>query len=110
MARGSLLTASVHAGAGETPAAHLDVLRQRAGRIVWNGYPTGVAVTWATQHGGPYPSTTDSRSTSVGATAIERWLRPIAYQSTPDAMLPLALQEANPWRLPRRVDGVLEMP
>jgi NADP-dependent aldehyde dehydrogenase len=104
------LTATVHAGAAETPTAQLDVLRQRAGRIVWNGYPTGVAVTWATQHGGPYPSSTDSRSTSVGAAAIERWLRPIAYQSTPDAMLPPALQEANPWRLPRRVDGALQVP
>jgi NADP-dependent aldehyde dehydrogenase len=104
------LTASVHAGADETPAALVDLLRQRAGRLVWNGYPTGVAVAWATQHGGPYPSSTDWRSTSVGAAAIERWLRPIAYQSTPARMLPEALQESNPWRVPRRIDGALQLP
>jgi NADP-dependent aldehyde dehydrogenase len=104
------LTASVHAGADETPTVIVDLLRQRAGRLVWNGYPTGVAVAWATQHGGPYPSSTDSRSTSVGAAAIERWLRPIAYQSTPARMLPDALQESNPWRLPRRVDGAQQRP
>src|SRR5262249_52601533 len=89
------LTATVHAGAEETPTAQLDVLRQRAGRIVWNGYPTGVAVTWATQHGGPYPSTTDSRATSVGATAIERGPAPIPYQSTPDPLLQPALPGTN---------------
>jgi NADP-dependent aldehyde dehydrogenase len=104
------LTASVHAGADETPAALVDLLRHRAGRLVWNGYPTGVAVAWATQHGGPYPSSTDWRSTSVGAAAIERWLRPIAYQSTPAQMLPEALQESNPWRVPRRIDGALQLP
>jgi NADP-dependent aldehyde dehydrogenase len=104
------LTATVHAAAGEAPTAVLNLLRPRAGRLVWNGYPTGVAVAWATQHGGPYPSSTDSRSTSVGAAAIGRWLRPIAYQSTPDPLLPPALQEANPWALPRRIDGVLQLP
>ena len=104
------LTATVHAGANETPTAVVDLLRPRAGRLVWNGYPTGVAVAWAMQHGGPYPSSTDSRSTSVGTAAIERWLRPIAYQSTPPRMLPDALQEANPWQLPRRVDGLLQLP
>jgi len=104
------LTATVHAAAGEAPTAVLDLLRPRAGRLVWNGYPTGVAVAWATQHGGPYPSSTDVRSTSVGAAAIERWLRPIAYQSTPDPLLPPALREANPWGLPRRIDGVLQQP
>jgi NADP-dependent aldehyde dehydrogenase len=103
------LTATVHAGADEAPTAAIDLLLRRAGRFVWNGYPTGVAVTWATQHGGPYPSSTDSRSTSVGTAAIERWLRPVAYQSMPDQLLPEALQEANPWRLPRRVDGVLQL-
>jgi len=104
------LTATVHAGADEAPTAVVDLLRPRAGRLVWNGYPTGVAVAWAMQHGGPYPSSTDSRSTSVGTAAIERWLRPIAYQSAPRRMLPDALQEANPWQLPRRVDGVLQLP
>jgi NADP-dependent aldehyde dehydrogenase len=104
------LTATVHAASAEAPTAAIDLLRRRAGRLVWNGYPTGVAVTWAQQHGGPYPSSTNSRSTSVGTAAIERWLRPVAYQSVPDQLLPEALQEANPWRLPRRVDGVLQLP
>ncbi|MFE9824430.1 aldehyde dehydrogenase (NADP(+)) [Streptomyces sp. NPDC005791] len=75
-----------------------------AGRVLVNGWPTGVAVAPAQHHGGPYPATT-STSTSVGATAIERWLRPVSYQSTPEALLPPELREANPQNLPRRVDG-----
>lgn len=75
-----------------------------AGRIVVNGWPTGVAVAPAQHHGGPYPAAT-SHSTSVGGTAIERWLRPVAYQSVPDALLPAELREANPLGLPRRVTG-----
>lgn len=70
-----------------------------------NGWPTGVAVAPAQHHGGPYPAAT-SHSTSVGGTAIERWLRPVAYQSVPDALLPAELREANPLGLPRRVTGV----
>jgi NADP-dependent aldehyde dehydrogenase len=107
------LTATVHAGAEERTgvvAQLLDLLRDRAGRLVWNGFPTGVAVTWAMQHGGPYPSSTAVRTTSVGTAAIERWLRPVAYQSVPEALLPPALRSDNPWRLPRRVDGVVELP
>ncbi|MFE9727758.1 aldehyde dehydrogenase (NADP(+)) [Streptomyces sp. NPDC005794] len=75
-----------------------------AGRVLVNGWPTGVAVAPAQHHGGPYPATT-STSTSVGATAIERWLRPVSYQSTPEALLPPELREENPQNLPRRVDG-----
>ncbi|MFJ4836588.1 aldehyde dehydrogenase (NADP(+)) [Streptomyces sp. NPDC088746] len=75
-----------------------------AGRVLVNGWPTGVAVAPAQHHGGPYPATT-STSTSVGATAIERWLRPVSYQSTPEALLPPELREDNPQNLPRRVDG-----
>ncbi|MFJ3882502.1 aldehyde dehydrogenase (NADP(+)) [Streptomyces sp. NPDC090077] len=75
-----------------------------AGRIVVNGWPTGVAVAPAQHHGGPYPAAT-SHSTSVGGTAIERWLRPVAYQSVPEALLPPELREANPLGLPRRVTG-----
>ncbi|MGI5449114.1 aldehyde dehydrogenase (NADP(+)) [Streptomyces sp. CA-243310] len=75
-----------------------------AGRIVVNGWPTGVAVAPAQHHGGPYPAAT-SHSTSVGGTAVERWLRPVAYQSVPDALLPAELREANPLDLPRRVTG-----
>ncbi|MFJ2111875.1 MULTISPECIES: aldehyde dehydrogenase (NADP(+)) [unclassified Streptomyces] len=75
-----------------------------AGRVLVNGWPTGVAVAPAQQHGGPYPATT-STSTSVGATAIERWLRPVSYQSTPVGLLPPELRDDNPQDLPRRVDG-----
>ncbi|MFF3015048.1 aldehyde dehydrogenase (NADP(+)) [Streptomyces sp. NPDC057939] len=87
------------------PAAEL--IRQvtrLAGRIVVNGWPTGVAVAPAQHHGGPYPAAT-SHSTSVGGTAIERWLRPVVYQSVPDALLPPELREANPLGVPRRVTG-----
>lgn len=78
-----------------------------AGRVLVNGWPTGVAVAPAQQHGGPYPAST-STSTSVGATAIERWLRPVTYQSTPAALLPPELRDDNPAGLPRRVDGRAE--
>jgi NADP-dependent aldehyde dehydrogenase len=106
------LTATVHAGEGETdlPGRLLELLRRRAGRVVFNGFPTGVAVTWAMQHGGPFPSSTNAEHTSVGAAAVRRWIRPVAYQNTPDALLPAALQESNPLGIPRRVDGVLQLP
>ena len=80
-----------------------------AGRVLVNGWPTGVAVAAAQHHGGPYPATT-STSTSVGATAIERWLRPVTYQTTPQALLPQELRDDNPLGLPRRVDGRQETP
>ena len=80
-------------------------LQGLGGRLLWNQWPTGVTVTWAQQHGGPYPATTAPTTTSVGTAAIDRFLRPIAWQGFPDALLPDALQEDNPWRLPRRVDG-----
>ncbi|MFI6790945.1 aldehyde dehydrogenase (NADP(+)) [Nonomuraea sp. NPDC050383] len=76
-----------------------------AGRVVVNGWPTGVTVAPAMQHGGPYPAST-SGSTSVGSTAIERWLRPVCFQDTPEALLPPELREANPLGVPRTVDGV----
>ncbi|WP_405560402.1 aldehyde dehydrogenase (NADP(+)) [Streptomyces sp. NBC_01180] len=95
------------AGEGTTAAALLDELTPLAGRVLVNGWPTGVAVAPAQHHGGPYPATT-STSTSVGGTAIERWLRPVAYQSTPDALLPPELREANPLGLPRRINGLPE--
>ncbi|CAL9601395.1 NADP-dependent fatty aldehyde dehydrogenase [Streptomyces sp. enrichment culture] len=78
-----------------------------AGRVLVNGWPTGVAVAPAQHHGGPYPATT-STSTSVGGTAIERWLRPVVYQNTPQALLPQELRDDNPLGLPRRFDGRLE--
>lgn len=85
----------------------LELGSNRSGRVIVNGYPTGVGVSWSMQHGGPWPSTTSSTSTSVGASAIDRWLRPVTFQSVPDELLPPALQEGNPFSIPRRVDGVL---
>lgn len=101
------LTATVHAEDAEVAglAQLLSTLRERVGRLVWNGFPTGVAVTAAQQHGGPYPSTTSPGHTSVGTTAIRRFQRPVAYQDLPDAALPPALRDANPLGIPREVDG-----
>jgi NADP-dependent aldehyde dehydrogenase len=98
------LTATVQAEpADDFPVARLlELLSDRAGRVVYNGWPTGVAVSWAMNHGGPWPSTTNSAYTSVGATAIRRWLRPVTYQSVPDELLPPALQAANPWGIPQK--------
>jgi NADP-dependent aldehyde dehydrogenase len=101
------LTATIHADEADAMFGKrlASILSDKVGRIVWNGYPTGVAVTWAMQHGGPYPSTTSPGHTSVGATAIRRFLRPVAYQNAPDALLPEALQRANPLGIQRMVDG-----
>ncbi|MFE1952416.1 MULTISPECIES: aldehyde dehydrogenase (NADP(+)) [Streptomyces] len=94
--------------AGEGRGAELLAeLTPLAGRVLVNGWPTGVAVAPAQHHGGPYPATT-STSTSVGGTAIERWLRPVAYQTTPEALLPPELRDGNPLGLPRRYNGRLE--
>ena len=106
---GGSLTATVHAEPGEELGGILAVLTEVAGRVLFAGWPTGVAVSWAQQHGGPWPSTT-SIHTSVGVTAIRRFLRPVAYQDAPDAALPPELREANPLGIPRRVDGVLTLP
>lgn len=81
------------------------VLEQKVGRILVNGYPTGVEVSDAMVHGGPFPATSDSRGTSVGTLAIDRYLRPVCYQNYPDALLPPALQNANPLGLQRLVNG-----
>ncbi len=81
------------------------LLQEKAGRVLFGGYPTGVEVCEAMTHGGPFPATSDSRTTSVGTAAIERFVRPVSYQSFPDALLPLALQEANPLGIRRMVDG-----
>lgn len=85
----------------------LPVLERKAGRILANGYPTGVEVSHAMVHGGPFPATSNPASTSVGATAIRRFLRPVCYQDLPDALLPDGLKRANPLGLPRMTDGVL---
>lgn len=80
-------------------------LSQRAGRVLFNGFPTGVAVNDAMVHGGPYPATTDPHSTSVGTLAIERYLRAVCYQNAPTAVLPTALHDDNPLQIRRLVDG-----
>lgn len=85
--------------------AFLNLLEEKCGRLLFKGVPTGVEVGYAMQHGGPFPSTTDSRSTSVGVHAIKRFARPIAYQDMPESLLPKALQEKNPLGILRRVDG-----
>ncbi|MFI6658419.1 aldehyde dehydrogenase (NADP(+)) [Streptomyces sp. NPDC050523] len=106
------LTATVHLSAEEAAgegrgAELLAELTPLAGRVLVNGWPTGVAVAPAQHHGGPYPATT-STSTSVGGTAIERWMRPVVYQGAPEAILPPELRDDNPLGLPRRYDGRLE--
>ena len=83
----------------------IDVLARKAGRVLWNQWPTGVSVTYAQQHGGPYPATTSVGSTSVGTAAISRFLRPVAYQGFPQSLLPEALQDTNPLNVPQMVNG-----
>ena len=102
------LTATVQGSEGEDVADLVSALAGRAGRVLWNEWPTGVSVTHAQQHGGPYPATTAPSTTSVGTAAITRFLRPVAYQNMPEQFLPEALREDNPLGIPRRVDGVLE--
>jgi NADP-dependent aldehyde dehydrogenase len=100
------LTATVHGEPGDPVApALLGLLADRAGRVVWNGWPTGVSVTAAMHHGGPYPATTSPLDTSVGTAAIGRFLRPVSYQSFPDQLLPAALRHDNPLAIPRTVNG-----
>jgi len=101
------LTATVHAEASEAQNVRplVEELREKVGRLIWNGYPTGVAVTHAMMHGGPYPASTVALHTSVGTAAIKRWLRPVAYQSYPAELLPPALRDGNPLRIMRLVDG-----
>ncbi|MGH8790124.1 MAG: aldehyde dehydrogenase (NADP(+)) [Cupriavidus necator] len=103
------LTATLHLDEDDHAAACqlLPVLERKAGRILANSFPTGVEVSYAMVHGGPFPATSDARSTSVGARAIERFLRPVCYQDLPDALLPAALKAANPLGVWRLTDGEL---
>lgn len=96
------LTATIHRGPGEDVTALAAALAPLAGRLLFDGWPTGVAIGWAQHHGGGWPSTTASVHTSVGATAIRRWLTPIAYQDAPQEVLPPELRDGNPLRIPRR--------
>jgi alpha-ketoglutaric semialdehyde dehydrogenase len=103
------LTASIH-GTSEELVAHaplVETLRRKVGRLIFNGFPTGVEVGHAMQHGGPYPATTDARTTSVGTAAITRFARPVCYQDFPDAALPPALTNRNTLGIWRRIDGAL---
>ena len=101
------LTATIHGTAKDLSdyAALISILEEKAGRLIFNGFPTGVEVCSSMQHGGPYPATTDSRTTSVGTAAILRFARPVAYQNFPDTALPPELKDANPQGLWRGVDG-----
>ncbi|MBN2470908.1 MAG: aldehyde dehydrogenase (NADP(+)) [Anaerolineae bacterium] len=103
------LTATVHSEAEEAAFTGelFSRLREKVGRLIWNGFPTGVEVGYAMQHGGPYPATTAPQTTSVGVMAIKRFMRPVAYQNLPDALLPEALQDANPLNIWRVVDAQL---
>ncbi|MFY9782219.1 MAG: aldehyde dehydrogenase (NADP(+)) [Acidimicrobiales bacterium] len=104
------LTFSVFVAENDGDAAWLIELGQtKAGRVIANAYPTGVGVSWSMQHGGPWPATTAPSATSVGASSIERWLRPVTYQNVPDELLPEALREENPLAIPQRVDGVVRV-
>ncbi|HUG49886.1 MAG TPA: aldehyde dehydrogenase (NADP(+)) [Terrimesophilobacter sp.] len=98
------LTGTVHAAAGEqTPTLRglVPWIAQHAGRVLFGGWPTGVAVTPAMQHGGPWPATTNDSGTSVGTAAIGRFLRPVAYQGAPQELLPEPLRDDNPWNVPQ---------
>ena len=106
------LTATLHLAEEDTALAQalVAILERKAGRLLVNGFPTGVEVTYAMVHGGPSPATSDSRVTSVGAMAIERFLRPVCYQDFPSTLLPESLQDANPLHLLRLIDGKVQQP
>ncbi|MBY5956872.1 aldehyde dehydrogenase (NADP(+)) [Membranicola marinus] len=105
------LTATIHAEDSDSDVLDqlIPVLQEKVGRIIFNGYPTGVEVCHAMVHGGPFPATTDSSTTSVGTSAIYRFLRPVCYQDIPDQHLPDALKRDNPLGIPRLVNGKQEL-
>jgi len=104
------LTATLWATADERGLAKrmLERLARIAGRVIWNGVPTGVEVAPAMVHGGPFPATTRPDTTAVGSFAIRRWCRPVCYQDCPEELLPRELEEQNPMGIMRLVDGSLE--
>ncbi|MEL7966074.1 aldehyde dehydrogenase (NADP(+)) [Vreelandella neptunia] len=104
------LTITLQLDDSDLPAAQalMPIMERKAGRILANGWPTGVEVCHAMVHGGPCPATSDSRTTSVGSAAILRFLRPVCYQALPEALLPEPLRDSNPWRVSRLVDGKRE--
>ena len=101
------LTATVHAEPSDVELGRrlLVRLRRLAGRIVWNGWPTGVAVTWSMHHGEPWPATTDPLHTSVGVTSMRRFLVPVVYQNTPQELLPDLLRDSDLASIPHRSPG-----
>ncbi len=105
--QGALAGSVMTQGPDDPQTADLvSLIAPMVGRVAVDDWPTGVAFTWAQQHGGPWPATTSASATSVGAAALDRFTRPVTWQSVPDAALPPALKDDNPWRVPRRVDGV----
>jgi NADP-dependent aldehyde dehydrogenase len=104
------LTATLHLTEEDYPLALalMPTLERKAGRLLANGWPTGVEVSHAMVHGGPFPATSDGRSTSVGTLAMERFLRPVCYQDIPDALLPSVLRRGAQSSLPHRLDGVYQ--
>ncbi len=101
------LTATIHASDSDDYRDLLNILETKVGRVIFNGYPTGVEVVPAMVHGGPYPASSDGRSSSVGTRAIERFTRFVAWQNAPDEVLPDELKESNPLGIRRMVDGRL---
>ncbi len=105
------LTAALHATDADAELAGrlLPVLTRKAGRVIFNGFPTGVEVSPAMQHGGPYPASTDSRFTAVGTAAVLRWARPVCFQNTAASFLPEVLRDGNPLGLLRTIEGKLAL-
>lgn len=105
------LTATMHLTDEDLPQARglVEELETKVGRILVNGWPTGVEVGHAMVHGGPFPATSAPATTSVGTRAIERFLRPVAYQNFPEGLLPEPLRDGNPWSLNRLIDGQLTL-
>lgn len=104
--QGSLVATVASSGPHDPETADLVALLARSvGRVTVDDWPTGVAWTWAQQHGGPWPATSAPASTSVGAAALDRFTRPVTFQNLPDSALPPALRHDNPWGLPRRING-----
>jgi len=103
------LTATIHGTEEDLEGARelIRVLETKVGRLLFNGFPTGVEVCHAVVHGGPFPATSDGRSSSVGTQAILRFVRPVCFQDFPDAALPAELQRANPLGIMRLVNGTL---
>ncbi len=104
------LTATIHGTDADLEEYKdlIHILEQKVGRLLFNGYPTGVEVGQAMVHGGPYPATTAPQSTSVGTGAIKRFVRPVCYQDFPQASLPLALRDHNPLNIWRLINGELK--